>query len=232
MSLWNHGWTGRISRPFHGFTFLVAAALLLFVPCLASPAVTRSLQGMPLCDATLMCATQNSLWGVVTGIALFDGMYNVGIFALFAILFVQWNLGESQSERSRRSRFFLLSGFGSAVVANYVWVLLTPGEYTYGQSGVVYSLLGALFAVVFNKGLPHRNARHGSGSGRGSGSSRDFFLSLAYLSAIVPVILLIATPVGSLVLGGAGLNQMVHQITLAAGFFLTVPYYYFAKSNN
>jgi hypothetical protein len=226
MSVWNQGSSGGVLRRFGGFSFLFATGLLLFVPCIALPAITDSSQGMPLCQATSMCASQSTPWGVVTGLSLFDGMYNVGIFALFAVLFVQWNLGESLSERSRRSCFFLVSSFGSAVAANCVWVLLTPGGYTYGQSGVVYSLLGALFAVVFNRGLPRSGVR------QYLKTRHNIVMSGAYLSAIIPVILLIASPVGSLVLGGAGLNQMVHQVTLAAGFFLTVPYYYFGRSSS
>lgn len=223
MSLWRLGRIGGVGGQLHGFALIVVAGLLLFGPCLAFPPLAGSVPTNSLCQATLMCTSQITPWGVVTGLFLFDGIYNVIIFGVVGVMFAQMNLGESTRERSRRSRFFLVTGFGTAIAANCVWMLSNPTAFSRGQSGVVFSLLGTVVATVCCKGLPAR------GIGQSVASRKNALLSMMSASTVVLVVLLVATPLASSFFGGAGMNQTVHEVTFVASFVLTVPYYYLGQ---
>lgn len=229
MSLRNFGKAGAVGVAgiFGEFRFLILTGALLFVPCLATLNFAQASNG---CAAGGLCASSLTPWGVVTGIFLFDGPLNVTTFFLFAAMFFSMTMWESHDERKRRSLCLLVSSFVAATIANYIWMVVTPitvsGTYvvvpaTYGQSGVVYGVIGSFAAGLLAPALPR---------GRSLSEVRAYFssrkavlVSLTGLAAILSV--LIITVLSPNVIFGSALvfNVFVHKVSffLSLGISLT-----------
>jgi hypothetical protein len=208
----------RTLGPIRDFFPVILAGLLLFAPCIAFLSYVEPSRISLLCETSLMCASMTTPWGALTSISLFDGTQNLVTFIVCATMFVRLNLDVSRQERAKRSMFFLVSGFGIAIAANVVWMLANPTGFSYGQSGVVYSLMGTIAALACNMGLPKNHFDK---------SSPKSILQLATSVAVmIFVVLLMLTPLRQLMFTGPGLNAFVHEFTFLASFALTVPFYY------
>src|SRR2546426_1062527 len=51
-------------------------------------------------------------------------------------------------------RFVSIAIFGASFIANALWMLVRPLTYSFGPSGVVYSLWGVLMAFTLFDGMP------------------------------------------------------------------------------
>jgi hypothetical protein len=222
MALWDPGKSIADVRWLRGFLPIGFVAILFYIPTLALLPYVQSNSFATICSVARLCASDSSPWGAVTGLSIFDGVDNLITFALCAMIFVEINLGESPAERSRRSRFFLLVGFGIGVFANLAWMLVTSGGgYTYGKSSIVYAFIGTIFAAVCVKGLPRGNLRK-----KLACRKNIFYLITSTLSAILAALFFIS-PLKSLMFEGPGLNPFVHEVAFVMSFTLTLVYYYF-----
>ncbi len=233
MSVRDIGRTNEILTAFSGFVPLVAAALILFLPGLAFLGETQSAN---FCQVTEMCVSTETPWGVVTSIFMYDGPLNVTTFLLLAGIFVSMNIGESHNERKRRSLCLLIFSFAAAMIANFFWMFVTPntisGNYvvihaSYGQSGVVYGVLGSLVAGFLSPAFP---------KGRTVAEIRTYFSSRVNVLTCAGSILLsccllyliLWSP--ELIFGAAQeFNVLVHEMAFFIAFSLSLPFYLLGK---
>jgi len=210
----------RLSQ-YKGFLPIAIAGILLYLPCLAFPPLTNPPVLSSLCQTTHMCTYTQTPWGIVTSLSLFDGSDNLITFVFCALMFVRISIGESPGELAKRSLFFLGTSFGIAIFSNFLWMVLNPAEMSYGQSGVVYSFMATVLALVCVKGLPLGRIQ----------SYRQSLPSLSMsISSIAIFALLTIDPLKTLMFYGPGLNPFVHEITFFSTFLITVPFCYFRRA--
>ncbi|KAA8922160.1 hypothetical protein [Thermoplasma sp.] len=89
----------------------------------------------------------NTPWGIFTSLLIYDGSGNVKFFLIFAFLFSAANAAHNRDLRVRRIILSMEASVLGAVIANFLNLLLylftEPNGSSYGQSGVVYGLMGA-----------------------------------------------------------------------------------------
>ncbi len=97
-------------------------------------------------------------WGFLTSIFIYDGSGNVEYFVIFAILFSAANISHTREFRIRRTILALSASIAGSIIANLLDLALffftDPAASSYGQSGVVYGLMGsaasmALLDIIF-----------------------------------------------------------------------------------
>lgn len=139
-------------------------------------------------------------------------------------MFVRLNLGESLSEKYRRSIYFAFTSFGIAIFANLVWMAGTPSGFSYGQSGVVYGFIGTILALFSEKSWAQIKIN-------GSSLSKKNLLSLLVgISPFLFAILVFVTPMKVYMFEGSDLNSTVHEISFAMSFVLTLSYYHIRRT--
>lgn len=225
MSSWTLSRSNPAIRCILDFVPILVAGLLLYLPCLAFPPLSNGSLISSLCQVTRMCTNVSTPWGAVTSLSLFDGTDNLATFLVCGMMFIRINIEEPSRERAKRSLFFLITSFASAITANFVWMLLNPSSWSYGQSGVIYSFMATLLAFMCYKGLPRSGFRNLKLDSRKSA----LYLVLS-IASIVVVILLFTTPLKSAMFYGQDLNAFVHEVAFLMTFLLTVPFYYFGQT--
>ncbi len=97
-------------------------------------------------------------WGVITSMFVYDGDGNIVAYALFAGLFMGANAAYDRSIRVNRYLLVICSSIFAAIIANIsnlgLYAVVNQNGSAYGQSGIVYGLIGAVTAItLFDFGI-------------------------------------------------------------------------------
>ncbi|CAC11864.1 hypothetical membrane protein [Thermoplasma acidophilum] len=133
-------------------------------------------------------------WGFLTSIFIYDGSGNVEYFLIFAILFSAANISHARELRIKRTAVALLASVLGSIIANLLDLALffftDPAASSYGQSGVVYGLMGsaasmALLDIIFYILVAMGQLRHNDSSpDQGPVGHARNILSIASLALI------------------------------------------------
>lgn len=105
---------------------------------------------------SVLVDSRSTPWGVVTSIFTHSSLDNIilNMTTLFVIvlLFTFCNSTMSSENKRKIEMFFLVSSFGSAIVSNVLWLIVTSNS-SVGASGLVYATAGNLLAFSLANGL-------------------------------------------------------------------------------
>lgn len=105
----------------------------------------------------VLSASSHTPWGIITSIFIHGGIEPllnnlIGLFALF-LLFSMSNLNSSNKERQMITVFLPVTIFLTAIVSNFLWIMLVSNGFTSGLSGVVFATEGALMAFSLRNSM-------------------------------------------------------------------------------
>jgi hypothetical protein len=93
-----------------------------------------------------------SPWGIITSNFVYDGSGNLEAYILYTFLFLATSLAYGYGTRKKRYLTIIYSMFIGGVIANTLWLytMFTQNNTitSAGESSVIYSLIGACFAIV------------------------------------------------------------------------------------
>jgi membrane associated rhomboid family serine protease len=95
-------------------------------------------------------------WGIVTSIFAHSSLdhitLNMAALFVFVLLFAFCNCTFPSQDKRKTESFFLVSSFGSAIVANVLWLFVTSNP-SVGASGLVYATEGNLLGFSLFNGV-------------------------------------------------------------------------------
>jgi membrane associated rhomboid family serine protease len=100
--------------------------------------------------------SRSTPWGIVTSIFAHSSLghitLNMSVLLVFVFLFAFCNCTFPSQDKRKIESFFLVSSFGSAMVSNVLWLLVTSNS-SVGASGLVYAAEGNLLGFSLANGL-------------------------------------------------------------------------------
>src|SRR5207249_2241141 len=167
----------------------------------------------------LLSSTRETWWGVFTSMFVHSGIEhfanNMGSLFLFLLLFAISNEHFSPQDQRARASFFRWNLFGSAILANVLF-LLRFNVLSRGASGIVFAAEGLILGFAFVIAFPPSFAR---------GELRKHFLSnenkkrtLRNLAIFVVLFGWFVISPGQFLFAGPGVNSLVHFYAFYIGF--------------
>lgn len=100
--------------------------------------------------------SRSTPWGIVTSIFAHSSLghitLNMSVLLVFVFLFAFCNCTFPSQDKRKIESFFLVSSFGSAIIANVLWLFVTNNP-SVGASGLVYATEGNLLGFSLFNGL-------------------------------------------------------------------------------
>jgi membrane associated rhomboid family serine protease len=136
------------SHAFNAFLVVLVPSSLLFVLTSIYPQLYE-----------LLSASRSTPWGVVTSIFVHYNLLhivgNMGLLFAFLLLFAEPQQDLPSIQKHKRSFFFAWNIFFSGILANILFILLSPGSAA-GASGVVFASEGVTMGFALLLALPPR----------------------------------------------------------------------------
>lgn len=201
---------------------LFLCSTVLFGPSIILMPIFGSFSAPQLCQGTMLCAHGATPWGVITSVFLFDSWLNIPSYLTIIVLYVSFSGSLSREERRKRAAFASAAIFLIGFAANALWVAVRPDTFSWGPSGVVYSLLGVLMVFTLFDGIPARPT---------SWNPRDWYGSKEQLNSAMNNLVIFSSTVLILFLNpaqflsaGPNINVFVHAISFLGGYFAAFLY--------
>jgi membrane associated rhomboid family serine protease len=180
------------------------------------------LQTYPNLENTLS-ASRTTPWGIITAIFTHSNLSHLtnNMVFLFLFMFLFALCGSTFSPQSKRKIeiFFLVSTFVFAVLANILWIALTPNR-SIGASGLVYAIEGSLVYFSLYNGLQLLNFSKFKAQ-----SLSTKYIVILNILACLSVLIQIALSPAIFLNVGQNINSFAHGSSFLLGFFIN-PFWY------
>lgn len=220
--------TGRV-KLLWDYRGLFLSGGVLFGVSVFLPALSVSANAVPTCNSTMLCTNGATPWGVITSLFIYDGWQNAPAYFFILGSYVWFSDSVQQRVRFARANFVSILIFAAAIVANALWVIAKPLAYSWGPSGVVYALWGALFAFALADGLPHHPRSINPRTWYQNKENRDAAVGNLVLFASTAFVLVLDPPL--FLSAGPGINAFAHAVSFLAGYFGAQAYYWTRSRN-
>jgi membrane associated rhomboid family serine protease len=200
--------------------------LVCFLVLFTCVLVFLILQAYPNLENTLS-ASRSSLWGIFTAVFTHSDLShltnNMVLLSFFIFLFALCSSTFNLQSKRKIESFFLVSIFACAVLANILWIALTPNR-SIGASGLVYAVEGSLASFSLYNGLQLLDFS----KFKTQSISIKYVVFLNILACLSVLIQIVLSPVIFLNIG-QNINSTAHGSSFLLGFFISPFWYYFFK---
>lgn len=125
--------------------------------------IIQAALGYPMSWQVYLSAARSTPWGIVTSLFLHRTLgHFINDFAtlcIYSALLVPMIFDLDREERRSQTTLLIAMAYGSAVLANAVWVILTPAS-SMGSSGLDYGLIGVILGLSLHNVLSTDPLKH------------------------------------------------------------------------
>jgi membrane associated rhomboid family serine protease len=163
-------------------------------------------------------ASRETPWGVFTSLFIHrnlnDLLLNLLGLGSFFLIYTFSNIHLLSKERSKRSSFFLVSIIFSALLSNFIWILIVDIG-TIGASGLIYSSEGEVTGFcLLNSWNIYDEIKTNNKENRGS-----LIINLLIFSAIIAWIIFYTN---SFLSYNRDVNVLIHGFSFVIAFILSI----------
>jgi hypothetical protein len=208
------------------YRLLFVSGLVLFGPSLILPQLVGS-GAVQTCQGILLCTHGTTPWGIATSVFLFDGWANIPVFLGILLMYTAFTGNVEGQERQSRARFTTVVMFGAAMMANMLWLLAKPLTYSWGPSGVIYSMWGVLLAFALFDAMPKTAKSLNPRTWYSSKQERIAAMDNLVVFSSTAIFLFLEP--GQFLSAGPGINVFVHGVGFLGGFFSAQGYRWYSR---